>query len=304
MQPGTTLNRDKLSAAGSLTAEVTATTPSTQMLSTIILTKNEEQDLPRCLQALAWCDDTHVVDSGSTDRTCEFVLQLGARLYHRPFDSFAGQRNWALDHCELRHAWVLFLDADEEAVPAFAAAVAAAVRAAPDDVAGFYCCWKMMLGGRWLKHSDSFPKWQLRLLRRGRVNFIDVGHGQKENNVKGRLDYIKEPYLHHAFSKGWRHWLERHNQYSDLEAADRAAHKVEWRAFFSRHASERNKSLKRAASSVPGWPLLRFFHAYVVKRGFLDGRPGFDYSVLLGYYEFLIHLKMRELKHSGCRRRS
>jgi glycosyltransferase involved in cell wall biosynthesis len=270
------------------------------MVSIVILTKDEAGDLPLCLEAVAWCDDVHVVDSGSTDRTCEIAREHGAQVLARPFDSFARQRNWALANCALRHAWVLFLDADERATPAFAAGVRTAIQAAPVQVAGFYCCWKMMLDGRWLKWSDSFPKWQLRLLRRGRVQFVDVGHGQKEGGVDGRLDYVREPYLHYAFSKGWRHWVDRHNRYSDLEAIERGGAAIEWQTLFDRHASQRNKALKQVFSRVPGWPLLRFLHAYLLKAGFLDGRPGFDYAVMLGFYEFLIRIKIREFR----RRRS
>src|SRR5206468_9873351 len=81
--------------------------------------------------------------------------------------------------------WVLFLDADEVATPEFRQAVADAIQNAGDSIAGFYCCWKTMLGQRWLRRSDSFPKWQLRIVRRGRANFIDSGHGQKEGSVEG-----------------------------------------------------------------------------------------------------------------------
>ena len=163
------------------------------MISVIILTRNEEADLPRCLDSLRWCDDVHLVDSGSSDRTLSIAHEFGAHVYAHPFDSFGAQRNWALDYCDLRHPWILFLDADEVANPEFVRALRAAVSAEPDSTAGFYCCWRLIYEGRWLKRCDNFPKWQFRLLRKGRARFTDFGHGQKEGELNGRIKYLPVP---------------------------------------------------------------------------------------------------------------
>jgi glycosyltransferase involved in cell wall biosynthesis len=266
------------------------------VISVIILTHNEETDLPDCLRSLAWCDDLHVVDSGSTDATVALATTAGARVAVHPFESFGKQRNWALANCSLKHEWVLFLDADERSTPSFEAAVKRAITSAPETVAGYYCCWKMMLQGRWLKHCDSFPKWQFRLLRLGKAAFTDFGHGQKEDQVKGTIEYLREPYLHFAFSKGWSHWLRRHDRYSDLEAVQRLQAPIRCQDIFSSHGSIRNKALKPLVSRIPGWPLLIFAIRYLAKLGFLEGRPGFVYCVNMAYYEFLIVIKMEELK--------
>lgn len=263
-------------------------------LAIIILTRNEAADLPACLAALAGWGQLIVVDSGSTDGTPEIARGAGAAVETHPFASFGEQRNWALDRGALCDGqWVLFLDADEIATPAFRAAVDREIAAAPGEVAGFYCCWKTMLEGQWLRRCDSFPKWQFRLLRRGRARFIDSGHGQKEGAVDGRIGYVREPYLHQAFSKGWSHWLRKHDEYSTLEAADRREARVSWGNLFSADGSVRNRALKPLVSRLPGWPLLRFLHMYVVKGGFLEGRAGLTHSVNMAYYEFLIRLKMR-----------
>lgn len=267
------------------------------LLTTVILTRDEAADLPRCLAALADWGELVVVDSGSADATVEIARAAGARVYVHPFAGFGQQRNWALASAELSTPWVLFLDADEVATPAFRAAVDAAVAAAPDDVAGFFLCWRTLLEGRWLRRCDSFPKWQFRLLRRGRATFIDSGHGQKEGVIDGRLEYVREPYDHHAFSKGWTHWLDKHNRYSSREAAERlrAAPGARWRDVpRARGGSARNRLLKPLVSRLPAWPLLRFLHMYLLKGGFLEGRPGFVYCLQMAYYEFLIQLKIRE----------
>jgi len=271
------------------------------MISVVILTLNEEADLAACLDSIEWCDDIHVVDSRSTDGTTRIAKERGAQVYSNQFDSFGQQRNWALANCAFKHAWVLFLDADECSTPEFHKAIVCAVAAAPEATAGFYCCWKLMLHGRWLKRCDSFPKWQFRLLKRGRASFTDFGHGQMESEVKGDLGYLHEPYLHMAFSKGWSHWLDRHNRYSSLEARERLKSAIHWRQLFSPHGSIRNKAFKPLVSRLPFWPLMAFVIRYFLKLGFLEGRPGLIFCVNMAYYEFLIRIKIEELRRASVR---
>lgn len=268
------------------------------MISVAILTFNEEADLPKCLESLSWCDDIHVIDSGSTDATVALARAAHAYVHHHPFESFGTQRNWALANCSFRNDWVLFLDADECSTPEFHRALVSSVESATEAVAGFYLCWKMILDGTWLRRCDSFPKWQFRLLRLGRAEFTNYGHGQKEYAVQGSLEYIHEPYLHYAFSKGWARWLDRHNRYSDQEAILRLSTPIIWREILSRHGSTRNKALKPLVSRIPGWPLLVFLLRYFAKFGFLEGRAGFIYCVNMAYYEFLIRIKMDQERRS------
>jgi glycosyltransferase involved in cell wall biosynthesis len=267
-----------------------------ESLTIIVLTYNEADNLPRCLESVAGFGGVVVVDSNSDDGTQEIAKQAGARIYEQSFQSFGQQRNWALENCDVKCEWVLFLDADEVATPEFRQAVANEIQNAGDTVAGFYCCWKMMLGRRWLRRSDSFPKWQLRIVRRGRADFIDSGHGQKEGKVDGELGYIREPYLHYALSKGWEAWWAKHTQYSVEEAADRLSRSASWCELFSKDPSRRNRALKPILSRMPGWPLLRFLHMYIFKGGVLEGREGFAYCASMGWYEYLIRAKMRELR--------
>lgn len=268
------------------------------MISTVILTRNEEKDLPDCLQSLSWCDDVHVLDSGSTDKTNELAVNAGAIVSVHPFESFGKQRNYALDNLKLKYDWILFLDADERVTPKFLEEIRRSVSEAGPSTAGFYCCWKMMLDGVWLKHCDNFPKWQFRLMKKGMARFTDFGHGQKEDQVQGDILYIREPYLHFGFSKGWHAWVDRHNRYSGQEAVERLNNRPPFKNMFDRHGSVRNPAIKSWMSHVPGWPLLRFIQAYIFNLGFLEGRPGFIYCVNMAYYEFLILIKMHELRRA------
>ena len=265
-------------------------------VSVIILTLNEQHILPRCLQSIAWCDDIHVVDSGSSDDTVALAEAAGAKTCHRPFTTFGDQRNWALDHCETKHDWVLFLDADEQSTPDFAAALDQHIQSADDDLAGLCICWKLMLHGRWLKHAGDFPNWQFRIVRRGRVRFIDIGHGQKEGPYEGRLEYIKQPIIHEAFAAGWSAWFQRHDRYSDIEAALRIKERGSLAAVFKAEPTKRNAAIKLLLTRLPAWPLWRFLISYILKLGFLDGRPGLIICLNWAWYEYAIKLKMNELK--------
>jgi len=267
------------------------------MVSVIVLTKNEERDLPGCLESLDWCGDIHVVDSGSSDRTLEIAGAKGVKILKNPFQSFAQQRNWAIDHCFLENEWILFLDADERSTPGFANAVRSAVESAESEVAGFYCCWKMMLGNRWLKRSDNFPKWQFRLFRKGRARFIDVGHGQKEGRVDGIIEYLKEPYIHYGFARGWEHWSRKHLGYAQQEALQRHGRLLNWKGFFSTHASKRNPEIKKFVGKIPLWPQLRFFYSYCIKGGFLEGKEGLEYCLKILWYEREIRKALHHLRH-------
>ncbi|MVM32527.1 glycosyltransferase [Spirosoma sp. HMF4905] len=265
------------------------------MISIIILTKNEENDLPSCLEAIQWTNDIHILDSGSTDKTLQIARTFGANIASNPFESFGKQRNYALDNLAISYEWILFLDADEIITESCKNEIINAVNQAGEDVAGFYLCWKMMLEGKWLRRCDNFPKWQFRLMRKGRARFTDFGHGQKEDQVNGRIDYIKEPYIHYGFSKGWHQWFDKHNRYSSHEAYARLTNRPPLKNIFASHTSIRNPALKSWLSRMPGWPILRFIQAYILGIGFLEGIPGLIYCINMAFYEFLIQIKMREL---------
>ncbi len=275
-----------------------------QTLSIVILTKNEEEDLPECLDSLAWCEDLHVLDSGSSDSTLEIADSRGIGISVNEFGSFAQQRNWALDNLSLASKWVLFLDADERSTSAFQADILRSVANADESIAGFFCCWKLMLEGIWLRRSDAFPRWQMRLIRQGRMRFKNVGHGQKETGVKGQLGYVREPYLHHPFAKGWTHWFSKHEGYAKQEAEERLRKPLRKRDLFATHSSIRNTALKKFVVRVPGWPFLRFLHAYMWRMGFLEGRPGFRYCRNIAHYEAMVVRNFRDLRRNGNLKRT
>lgn len=270
------------------------------MISVLVLTKNEEKDLPGCLQSVQWSDDIHVYDSYSDDRTVEIAEAFGASVTKRHFDNWAAHQNWGLRNIAFRHPWVFYIDADERASPALAAAMLAAAKD-PGPFVAFRVQRRDYFLGRWLKHVQA-TSFYMRLFRPNRIRYerlvnpVSLPDGPV-GEVSGFLD-------HFPFSKGISHWLGRHNAYSSLEAQQIVANRTTaptisaTRALFDSDYSVRRFHQKEIFYRMPARPLIKFLLLYFLKRGLLDGRPGFVYSVLQSFYEYMIVLKVRELEAS------
>ena len=268
--------------------------------SVVILTLNEERDLGGCLESVAWCTDIHVLDSGSTDRTCAIATTAGAAVHHRPFDNYAHQRNHALHVLPYTHPWLLILDADERCPPPLAEEIGRVLarRQHDPDLAAFRIRRRDFLHGRWLKHVQASP-YYLRLVRPDRCAYTD----RIVNEVlepDGTVQTLTESFDHFPFSKGLDFWFERHNRYSRMEAeqilSDRTAgiRPDLWRALSEGDFHRRRVHQKALFYALPCRPLMKFLILYVLKRGFLDGRPGLLYAQLQACYEQMIVLKTRD----------
>ena len=267
------------------------------MISVLIPTKNEAQDLPDCLAALAWCDDVHVFDSFSTDDTVKIAEAGGAKVSSRVFDGYASQKNAALQSVSFKHPWVLLLDADERVPAELAEEMTAFARQAPADVAAASIRRRDFLFGTWLKHAQISP-WYLRLVRPEKVRFE-----REVNEVlipDGKVAALKEPFDHYPFSKGIAHWVEKHNRYSTMEAARALEERRKAvpfslkKALLGRDFHERRYHQKGLFFRLPGRPVFKFFYMMVVRGAVLDGRAGVTYSALQAIYEYFIVLKERE----------
>lgn len=262
-------------------------------VSVVILTLDEEINIRDCLASCAWSDDVHVLDSGSKDRTVELAREAGAGTYVNPFESFGKQRNWAIDRIPLRHDWVFHLDADERFTPELVREIAAVVDANPDE-AGFYVANQMIFMGSWIKRASGYPAYQMRLFHKARMRFADHGHGQREATT-GKVGTLRNPYVHHNFSKGLDDWFERHNRYSTREVEQilrEGGESVGLGGLLSGDGMVRRRTLKRLASRAPLRAQLRWLHTVVVKGAWLDGRAGLRYASLLSVYERMIALKL------------
>lgn len=266
------------------------------MISVLILTRNEERNLPACLASVAWCDDVVVLDSLSTDRTAELARAAGARVFARAFTDFAGQRNWAHAEVAFRHGWVFHLDADERFTPELRAECAAVAARADDTHDGWLVAPKMFFQGRWIPHCTDYPAYQARLVRAHGFRFVQVGHGQREA-PEMRVGRLAASYTHDLSACSYDEWREKHERYAREEAAEIRAHPATVGELFRRVRAgprlERRRALKRLWFRLPFRPVLRFFYQYGWRLGCLDGRAGLAYCRRLSQYEGLIARELR-----------
>ncbi len=269
------------------------------MISVLVLTRNEADNIRACLDSVSWSDDIHVLDSLSTDGTQALATAAGARVTERPFDNWASHQNWALANLPFRHSWVFYIDADERATPALRDAMLAATTN-PGNACAFRIQRRDFFLGTWLRHVQTSPFYMRLFLPQAMryerlVNPVSIPNGPV-GQLTGYLD-------HFPFSKGIGHWIERHNQYSRLEAEQIVANRKGQAEFslraalFEKDFHRRRFHQKELFYRMPGRPVIKFLVLYIAKRGFLDGRAGFTYATLQAFYEYMIVLKSRELLH-------
>lgn len=260
-------------------------------ISALILTFNEEGNIRNCLESIRDLDDILVVDSGSTDQTCAYAKEYGARILTRPFDNFANQRNFGLDEGNLKNDWVLHLDADEVATKEFLDAIMCLDPSS--EIEGYRVPSKIIWNGHWLRYSGMYPTYQVRLARH-RMRFKQVGHGQREALSLEKIATLSEPYLHYNLSHGLAHWLQRHIAYAEAEAvqllSERGGKAAYIRGLIAGNSTIRRRALKQFVNRLPIIlrPPLRFIHSYFIRRGFLDGQIGLQYALMLACYETMI----------------
>lgn len=271
--------------------------------SVLILTQNEEQDLPGALASVSWSDDVHVFDSCSTDATVSIAEGLGAKVAQRAFDNYAAQRNAALNQTRFRHPWVLLMDADERCTPALREEIERIARHNDPDIAGYRIRRRDYFQNTWLRHAQISP-WYIRLVR------PELARYSREINevleIAGTVGELASPLDHYPFSKGISHWLQRHDVYSTMEARLIAeggglSHPSLKKALNSRDFHERRLHQKALFYRLPGRPLLKWLYMVLVRRAFLDGRAGMTYARLQAIYEYMIVLKTREIRERAAR---
>lgn len=273
------------------------------MISVLILTKNEERDLPACLDSVSWCDDVHVFDSFSTDHTVEIAISRGAKVTQRTFDDWSTHQNYGLRNIPFKHPWVFYLDADERMSSALVESARRAVRNPETNVA-FHVQRRDFFLGAWLKHVQVTP-FYTRLFRPEKLRYERLVN--PISHVDGSTGVLYGYLDHFPFSKGLYHWLERHNAYSSLEARQILLNRARDKSFslikavFAREFAERRQHQKEAFYRLPGRPLAKFLFLYIGRRGFQDGRAGFAYAVLQSFYEYMIVLKTNELLLTSAR---
>ncbi|BAY18431.1 family 2 glycosyl transferase [Anabaenopsis circularis NIES-21] len=269
------------------------------MFSIYILTYNEELDIAPCIESAMLSDDIIVVDSCSSDRTVEIASRYPIRVVQHAFESHGRQRTWMLESIPPKYEWVYILEADERMTPELFAECTQAMQ--NPNYIGYYVAERVMFMNRWIRYSTQYPRYQMRLFRHGKVWFTDYGHTEREV-CEGATSFLKETYPHYTCGKGLSRWIEKHNRYSTDEAQETLNQlengKVEWRdLFFGKTEVERRRALKDLSLRLPARPFLRFLYMYFLLGGCLDGRAGMAWCTLQAFYEYLILLKVWEMKY-------
>lgn len=271
-------------------------------VSVLILTFNEEKNLPACLDSVAWSNDVVVFDSYSTDRTVAIAERRGARVMQRKFDNYGAQRAAALLDVNYKYSWLLTLDADER----LESKLVDEIKVVTADPTHAHVAYRMRrkdyFMGKWIRRSTLYPSWFLRLYKPGCVHY-EARAVHEYPIVDGMVGVLDGHLIHHSFNKGLSDWLAKHNTYAELEARENLTSirgdYLDWRGLMAsrkRQPVQRRRALKKLSFRLPCRPLLRFIYMYVWRHGFLDGRPGLTYCRLLAIYEYMIVLKMKEIE--------
>ena len=231
-------------------------------LSATIIAQDEEAMLPGCLESLrGFCDEILVVDGGSRDRTRELALTAGARVLERPFDDYARQHEFA--RSEARSEWILSIDADERASPELGRELGAALSSSP--AAAFSLPFKNHFRGLWLQHGGLWPDRHVRLYRRDACAYDLSRPVHEKLLVRGSVAVLESPILHYTWGS-LAQCLAKTSRYAERAAQARFA------------AGER-----AGAVHIVAKPLWRFFRAYVLRLGFLDGQAGATVAALRAF---------------------
>ncbi|MEX2282085.1 MAG: glycosyltransferase family 2 protein [Gemmatimonadota bacterium] len=274
----------------------------------IVLTRDEELNLPACLESLhGWVQRIIVVDSGSTDRTREIAGQHGALVLEHPFESHTRQWQWALDHAGNETEWVLGLDADQAVTPELRASIIELFSGRDQTLQqqdGFYINRRQIFRGRWIRHGGYYPKYLLKLFRRDRV-VLDPGDLMDHHfHVAGRTDRLQGDLIERNLKEdAISFWLQKHIRYAELLASeelarrDGAARPIDDDPFGS--PDQRVAWQKNRYYHMPRyWRAVGYFlYRYIIKLGFLDGREGFVFHVLQAFWlRLIVDVNLDELE--------
>lgn len=256
------------------------------MLTVVILTQNEQHNLPGCLAAIPERYPIIIVDSGSTDNTVAIAQKHGCRVVFNPWPGFAEQRNFAIRQCAIDTPWVLFIDADEIYPPAFydwfETEMAGTGADAPDVV---MVPSILYLRGKRLDYAPGYPIYHPRLVRRETAVFVrnHTGHGEAVTD-SCRIGYTDIPYEHYFYRGEIIAWMHKH--------IDKAAQEVDLQPTQGAVMTQRGRLsvlLGRSWFRI----IARFLYHSVFRGGFLDGRAGLEFALMFTWYEAAIYVQAK-----------
>lgn len=246
-----------------------------ELLSVVVITKNEEGNIDGCLNSVYnWADEIIVVDDNSTDNTLKAARKFTDRIYQKKMEVEGSHRNYAYSLAE--NNWVLSLDADEEASCELKEEIDEAL-SQEQDYSAFSIPLKNYIGGYWVKHGGWYPAAKVRLFKKDKFKYEDaVVHPRIF--LDGKCGHLKKDIIHKGYPD-IAHFLGSLNYQTTKEAE-------KWLS------DGRKMSFFKAVRKT----LDRFFRTYVLKQGFKDGFIGLVVAVFAGLYQFLSYAKYWQLK--------
>ena len=296
-------------------AKAKATTSAEKLpVSVIVAARNEERNLPRCLEALKNVGEVYVIDSGSIDATPEIARSYGAKVVQFHYrGGWPKKRQWAMENLPLAFDWIFLVDADEALTPELEGEIRRAI--GNPTVNGYYVSLRMYFLGRVLRHGDA-NFWKLALFRKGkgryecRLRDQDLSMADMEVHehvvVDGPTSRLTNPLIHHNVESLSR-YIQKHDEYSNWEShmlLRGEQNSTELLPALFGNQAQRRRWLKKKLYVVPGTPVLLFLYRYFLRGGWIDGIPGLIYCVFQAVQMFHTKAKIYELKSKASRERA
>lgn len=277
------------------------------MLTAIILTYNESVHISRCIKSLQYlCCRICIVDSFSSDDTCEIARVLGAEVFQNKWENnHAKQWNWAFENCGIKTPWVIRIDADEYLLPELQIEIKSKLSGIGTDIGGIELTRRVIFKGQWLKHGGFYPIQLMRIFRH------EWGHCEQRlmdehivlsqgSVIRFNHDLVDE----NLNSMHW--WVTKHNNYARREAADQLIHQYKLFDQEKMTSSTSNKQASRkrflkeklyAKLPLGVRPALYFLFRFVFQFGLLDGPKGWLFHFMQGFwYRLLVDINLWEFK--------
>ena len=277
-------------------------------LTAIILSYNEEHNLGECLESIAgWTKQTFVVDSGSRDRTKEIALKYGVSFVEHAFETHAKQWRWALSQLPVSTNWVLGLDADQYVTAELKEEITQLFTKDKSRLLennGFYLNRRQIFRGRWIRHGGYYPKYLLKLFQLDKVRTDEHDLVDHHFYVQGKVDKLRADLVEdNRKEEDISFWIEKHNRYAQLQAKEEFLRRINGKSspiqpnYFG-NPDQKVAWLKRQWTLFPLYvrPCFYFIYRYFLKLGFLDGKEGFIFHFLHGFwYPLLIDIHLEKL---------
>jgi glycosyltransferase involved in cell wall biosynthesis len=246
-------------------------------VSATVITLNEAANIRECLASLTWASEVIVVDSGSTDGTPELARAAGATVIAREWPGYSAQKDYAAS--QAAHDWILSIDADERVTPELAAEIQQTL-GQPSDTVGYRVPRVTFHLGRWIRHTDWYPDYQLRLYDRRHAGWAER-RVHESVTARGPVGRLSHDLQHYAYRDIGHHYetMQKYTRLAALQMFDEGR-----RAGFLQLLVH---------------PPLAFLRNYVLKAGFLDGTPGLIVSAMNAHYVFLKYAKLWALQSAS-----